>query len=190
MSSISEKNAIRSDIRARREALWQEAARADAASTAICDRLLFLDEIAKANSWFIYASAGGEVATLDLIKVLLERGSTVALPLVTGPGTMIARQIKSLAELRANNCGILAPPPGDPISTAIDVCICPGIAFSEEGDRLGTGKGYYDRFLASHHCGLVVGLAFDRQIVPQLPREPHDRQMDLVVTETRVIRRQ
>jgi 5-formyltetrahydrofolate cyclo-ligase len=63
----------------------------------------------------------------------------------------------------------------------------PGVAFSQDGLRLGRGGGYYDATLRGLDAVARVGLAFDVQIVPTLPREPHDAPMDAVVTETRLL---
>lgn len=170
---------------------WQQQSPLEfaAASTAIINRLLNLSDVVEAKTWFVYVSTASEVATHGLLRMLLERRYTVVVPRMVGAGQMIARQIHSLDELRLGARGILEPPAGEPLHRLIDVCVCPGLAFSEHCDRLGWGPGYYDRFLATQQCLLTVGLAFERQIIPQLPCEAHDRRMDIVITEKRVIRR-
>jgi 5-formyltetrahydrofolate cyclo-ligase len=72
--------------------------------------------------------------------------------------------------------------PADPRS--IDVVIVPGLAFTASGERLGQGGGWYDRFLAEtrEDC-TVIGVAFAEQIVDEIPCEPHDRRVDVVVTD-------
>lgn len=188
---MKSKPEIRAHVRQVRDR-WQQASPADfaAASTVVVSRLLGLSDVVEAKTWFVYVSTASEVATHDLICALLERRYTVAVPLMLGAGQMIARQIHSLQELRLGARGILEPVRGDPWHGLIDVCVCPGMAFSEHGDRLGWGPGFYDRFLATHQVGLTVGLAFECQIVSQIPREWHDHRMDLVLTERRIIRRQ
>lgn len=73
-------------------------------------------------------------------------------------------------------------PPPDP--ALLDVVIVPGIAFTRRGDRLGQGGGWYDRFLSEvrPECA-TVGVGFAPQVVDELPVEPHDVRVDLVVTE-------
>jgi 5-formyltetrahydrofolate cyclo-ligase len=67
--------------------------------------------------------------------------------------------------------------------------VVPGIAYDESGNRLGRGKGYYDRFLASPGLrAMLCALAFECQIVAQVPALPHDRRVQLIVTEDRVLR--
>lgn len=178
------KQKIRADHRAKRNALPRHAV--VEMSQSIAARLLASDAVRGAKNWFIYVSCAGEVDTRETIRTLLERHHTVAVPLVVGE-QIIPRPIRSLDELHLGTFGILEPPHGEPFSGPFDVCVCPGVAFDERGDRLGTGRGYYDRYLAAHRAPLVVGLAFDWQIVPQLPAEAYDQKMDLIITERRTI---
>lgn len=73
-------------------------------------------------------------------------------------------------------------PPPDP--ELVDVVIVPGIAFTASGDRLGQGGGWYDRFLTRIRpdC-MTIGVGFEPQLVDSIPTEPHDRRLDLVVTD-------
>lgn len=72
----------------------------------------------------------------------------------------------------------------------LDLILVPGLAFDSNGGRLGRGAGFYDRFFQkTRNDVLLIGLAFDEQIVDSVPREPHDRLMDLVLTPTRIIER-
>ncbi|NBV23729.1 MAG: 5-formyltetrahydrofolate cyclo-ligase [Proteobacteria bacterium] len=68
----------------------------------------------------------------------------------------------------------------------LDLALVPGLGFDARGHRLGRGKGYYDRLLAGF-SGVKVGVAFDFQVVPEVPVEPHDIALDAVVTPTRWI---
>ena len=70
----------------------------------------------------------------------------------------------------------------------IDLAIIPGIAFDERGGRIGHGTGFYDKFIPSLEVTTrKVALAFECQIVPQIPMEPHDRYIDIIITEKRII---
>ena len=73
----------------------------------------------------------------------------------------------------------------------LEVVVVPGLAFDRAGRRLGQGKGYYDRLLSdvSDNC-LIVGLAFDVQMVERVPAEAHDVALDVIVTESDVIETQ
>ncbi len=70
----------------------------------------------------------------------------------------------------------------------IDVIIVPAVAYDEDGYRLGYGGGFYDRFLEKlRYDTVTIGIAFDLQIFNSIPKEPHDAQLDYIITETRVI---
>lgn len=95
-----------------------------------------------------------------------------------------------IAGCRAAGCAVVLPedvPPPD--ARLIDVIVVPGLAFTVDGRRLGQGGGWYDRFLPGlrDHCPMI-GVAFEVQIVDELPTEPHDVTLDVVVTEHRVCR--
>src|SRR4029077_17861560 len=96
-------------------------------------QLLELQAIRGMNIWFTYVSHRSEVATHDLINTLLQHGDTVTVPRIVSPEKMIAQQIRTFDELRLDEFGILAPPAGEPYEGFMQVCICPGIAFTESG---------------------------------------------------------
>lgn len=79
-------------------------------------------------------------------------------------------------------------PPPDP--DVVDVVVVPGVAFTPAGDRLGQGGGWYDRFLPRlrREC-VTIGVGFAPQLVDDLPTEPHDVRLDLVVTDAGIARR-
>ena len=91
--------------------------------------------------------------------------------------------------------GVLEPEAGEPLALGKEgdstmVLIVPGIAFDERGGRLGRGGAHYDRFLreARGHGRIVaIAMAFDLQVVAEVPREAHDEPVDTIVTEARVI---
>ena len=73
-------------------------------------------------------------------------------------------------------------------ATEIDLVVVPGVAFDAAGRRLGRGRGHYDATLAGLPAGAArIGLAFELQLVPEIPEEPHDVRLDAVVTEARVL---
>jgi 5-formyltetrahydrofolate cyclo-ligase len=179
------KTEIRREVRAKRNSL--SAAKREAGTERILAELVSLEAVRDARTWFVYVSAGSEVGTQALIRSLLARDDTVLVPRIVGPDAMIPRQIRDWQDLQLGEFGILAPPQGEPHLGNIDVCVCPGVAFTEHCERLGAGRGFYDRYLAAHPPRLTIGLAFECQLVPQLPLEIHDRRMDYVITEKRMI---
>ena len=78
-------------------------------------------------------------------------------------------------------------PPMDNPEVDPDVLLIPGRAFNDKGDRLGRGKGFFDKYLAGFK-GIKIGICFDFQIFENIPLEPHDRPMDYVVTEKRILK--
>lgn len=180
----------KTDLRARmaraRDALSPE--EAAALSEEAVRRLLGLPEVRRARSVFTYVASGREVDTRPLIRALLGAGKVVSVPLVFGKGRMEARRIRSLEELEPGRFGILAPPRSSPLEPSPEVTVCPGLAFTERGDRLGRGGAYYDAFLAEHPSTFACGLAYEFQVVEEIPREASDRPLAAVVTERRTIR--
>jgi 5-formyltetrahydrofolate cyclo-ligase len=70
----------------------------------------------------------------------------------------------------------------------VDIAIIPGLAFDEKGGRIGSGKGYYDRLIPELPTTTrKVALAFEEQIIPQVPSESHDKHVDIIITDKRII---
>jgi 5-formyltetrahydrofolate cyclo-ligase len=69
----------------------------------------------------------------------------------------------------------------------MDLLIIPGIAFDLQGNRIGYGKGYYDRFLSTRKVSYIMGLAFENQIIKKIPTTENDIPVDVLVTENRII---
>jgi 5-formyltetrahydrofolate cyclo-ligase len=158
------------------------------ASKQIRERLFVLHEFGVADAFFVYVSYLTEVATHDLIRRLLADGKTVAVPKLLGTGQMVAVQIGGFDELKESEHGILQPEGERPYRGPIEVCVTPGLAFTDRGERLGYGRAHYDRFLARYKKTLCFALAFECQIAEHIPTESHDRAMDFVVTQSRAIR--
>jgi 5-formyltetrahydrofolate cyclo-ligase len=70
----------------------------------------------------------------------------------------------------------------------MDLLIIPGIAFDLQGNRIGYGKGYYDRFLFSRKAKCIIGLAYEIQIINEIPNNDHDIPVNIIITEKRTIR--
>lgn len=181
----------RKQVLAKRDQL--QAAERHEKSRAIEEKLWRLFEMENWKTLFVYVSFRSEVETLGLIQRCLEHGLRVAVPLVDhSNSTMIPLQVNDPD--RDLKPGYYSIPEPDPLKASridgkeIDAVILPGSVFDTEGGRLGYGGGYYDRFLvndAPQACR--IGLAFELQIVPVVPLEPHDQRLDYLVTEKRII---
>ncbi|MFT4293884.1 MAG: 5-formyltetrahydrofolate cyclo-ligase [Micropruina sp.] len=146
----------------------------------------------------VYASAGGEPDTWALIEALYADRRTLLLPLLgRRPDGSVRREpdwalYTGPEQVRPGFAGILEPvgPALGPTGLARASLIwCAGLAATPGGDRLGTGGGWYDRALGFAHADAVVGVLLrDAEVLPQLPVESFDRRVDLIVTESRILR--
>jgi 5-formyltetrahydrofolate cyclo-ligase len=157
-------------------------------SQAIQQKLASLEEIQTAHSIFLFISYGNEVHTHDLLKYFLKQGKTLAVPKILPEKTMIAVQFSQWEDLIPGELGILTPSGNTPYSGDFDVVITPGLGFTLQGHRIGYGRGYYDKWFASHNARNKIAIAFEAQLVDELPTDETDVPVVIVVTEERVIR--
>ncbi|HHZ12396.1 MAG: 5-formyltetrahydrofolate cyclo-ligase [Caldicoprobacterales bacterium] len=144
------------------------------------------------QNFMSYVNIGKEVNTRNIIECLLLDGKKVSVPIcVTETTRLIASQIYDLAELAPSHFGLLEPIAEfvrqvDP--KEIEVVLVPGLAFDRRGNRLGYGKGYYDRFLIKlSPRALKIGLAYSFQIIDEVPIDDFDIPLDIIVTEREII---
>jgi 5-formyltetrahydrofolate cyclo-ligase len=182
------KREIRRSVLAARDAL-READRV-ARSAAILDRSLALPELERARTVMLYWSFGSEVATGPLIGRLRDLGTIIVLPRIRGPQDLEAVAFEPGDPLRETSFGAREPAEGAVVDPgSIDVVVPPGVAFDRSGRRVGYGGGFYDRFLPMLGPGVPrIALAFDVQLVDELPAGGFDVPVDVVVTESRVLR--
>lgn len=135
----------------------------------------------KAKTILAYHSLPDEVFTHDFIKKH-SKTKTILLPKVIGDGEMEIRRYRGESDLRQGAYGIMEPC-GELFTDydQIDLAIIPGMAFDREGNRLGRGKGYYDRFLARVRNIYKVGICFPFQLIEEVPTEGNDIPMDEVM---------
>lgn len=196
-SFITRKEELRQSVRSARVALTDRTER----SQRILDQLERSEPWQKCRAPLVYLSSGSEVMTWPLVeKVLIEPEHAAGcirkliVPWCDGDELRLF-WLQSLDELSAGSFGIPEPRPewrtqpdrcGNPAE--IDLVVLPGLAFDVRGNRLGQGRGYFDRLLAELKPGVIkVGLAFEVQMVEAVPVEKHDLSVDLVVTESRMI---
>jgi 5-formyltetrahydrofolate cyclo-ligase len=153
-----------------------------AASAAVVERLVSLPVFEAADVVLLYAALGAEIDPDALAAAAWQRGKEVRRP--------------ASAELPPSWTTVAAPPgvtvgSGAGPNGSRTLVVVPGVAFDATGRRLGRGRGYYDRALAElRRAGAVtaVGVAYELQLVPELPHEPWDEPVDVIVTERRVLR--
>jgi len=160
-------------------------------SEKIIDRLVGLSEYSNAKTILVYVSMDEEVGTREFIPRAILDGKRVVVPAVSpDERTMTLHEIKKIGELGPGYRGICEPKNrGVCIGyEEIDLAIAPGLAFDSKGNRLGRGKGMFDKLFTKLKCQKVA-LAFDFQVVEEVPVDEHDKTVDAVITEKRVITR-
>jgi len=164
-----------------------------AKSYKIQERLFRLPEFARAKTILFYVSTRDEVKTESMIKKALEYGKRGVVPISNlKERTLNLSEIKDFdSELEPGAFNILEPKERflrPVLPEEIDLVIVPGVAFDEKGNRIGYGMGFYDRFLRGIRKYIpVIGLAYELQIVDDIPVHDKDVTMDKIVTEKGII---
>ncbi len=142
----------------------------------------------------LYLSFASEVVTQDIVEDLLKQKKHVYIPLtVPKSREMIVSKLKDPEkDLEEGNFGVLEPRKGAvrPTDTNIlDLIIVPGLLFDKRGYRIGYGGGYYDRFLPKLSPKTTsLSLAFDFQILEEIPNDPHDYPVQYIISEKQFIK--
>ncbi len=154
-------------------------------SLSILENLKKLNIIEKAKVVGLYSSFNGEVETEEIFSYLKKSGVMVVYPKVIGKNVMKFYNVRDLSDLVKGAYGILEPTCQE--ETEPDVVITPGLAFSEECDRLGYGGGYYDRYLVGKNI-LKIGLCY-QDLITNIETDEYDIKMDYVITEEKIYKK-
>lgn len=172
---MNKKDEIREEIKTKREAL--DPVKKEKLDKLIFEKILGIPDYQKAKTVLVYMAFKNEVDIVELI-----RDKQIVLPRVDGERLELYR-IESLDDLEEGAFGILEPKktckkinPDE-----IDIAFIPGVAFDKKGHRIGFGKGFYDRLNKKLKCQ-KIGIAYDFQIVEEIPFECHDVPVDLLIT--------
>jgi 5-formyltetrahydrofolate cyclo-ligase len=183
------KRAARARARSARDCLDRPICKEASAEAAL--NLMGLTELASVGVILAYAALPAEIDPLQGVSALRRRGAKIAYPRIESPGILGIHIVDHELDLVAGPFGLAQPRTQAPRANLylIDAVLVPGVAFDVRGMRLGYGGGYYDRLLPCLRpdC-LRIGVAFDEQILAEIPVEEHDEIVDLIVTQTRVIR--
>ena len=184
-----QKSRLRREIRARVAQLTTP--QFDLGSSQACELLLMQEVWNAAKTILFYAPMRDELDVWPLTERAIEIGKTVLLPrFIADTGVygvfQIADPIRDCAPGKFSVREPSANCPSFPLNR-LDFMLVPGVGFDTAGHRLGRGGGHYDRLLVSV-SGIKCGVAFDEQVVHQIPAEPHDIQMNFVLTPTRWIK--
>ena len=150
--------------------------------------LLEFNKVAQSKKIGLYFQRGNEVRTKEIIEEFLELKKKIFLPRIV-ENKIVMKQIESLKDLEKGSFGLIEPKnkcteidPND-----LEVIIIPCVSFDKDGNRLGSGNGYYDRFLSRCKTTKII-LAYDFQISKKIPSEEHDIKADWIITEKRLIK--
>lgn len=178
-----EKKRMRELLRQRRRIMTKEQVAAE--SALVLEQLEQMPCFQQAKSVLIYYPTHNEVDLLPLIKKY-KREKTFLFPVVRGR-KMLACPYEGNAKMHRGKYRI-PEPTTDPYQLPIDLILAPGVAFDEKGNRLGQGGGYYDRFLAKcNKNATLVGVAYEFQMVDQVPIGRYDKPMHYVVYRGNVV---
>lgn len=185
-----DKNLIRKEILTKRKALTAEWI--DSFERSVFSRFISSEAFLSSKVIMLYMDFRNEVPTKLMIEATIKAGKKLILPLTDSNFHIIPYEIpvgeKEITEVTiekyfiTSSLGIREPnpslcPKADPLT--IDFIIVPGVAFDQEGNRLGYGKGCYDRFLPKlNPNALKLGLAYDFQILKNIPHEQTDIKLD------------
>ena len=175
---------IRSEVRKKRKAV--SGIQVAEMSLRICEKIVALPEYIRAKRVLCYAAMPDEVQTKGILWAIAHSGRELYLPVVRKGGGMDAVRVTEDTVMKPDPMGVEAPVSDDILPPeALDLVLVPGIAFDRAGNRLGFGKGYFDRFLTRCRCPMV-GLAYELQLVDAIQATPHDVPMSKIVTESAV----
>lgn len=157
-------------------------AQLDELSQTITARLLAHPRLRAANTVLLYYSLPDEVNTHTIIDRLIAAGKQILLPVVIDDENLEVRHYRGPQDLREGDFHILEPI-GEPFTAyrQIDLIVVPGVGFDASGNRLGRGKGYYDRLLRQMPTVYKLGMCFDFQKIEAVPTDQHDICMDEIL---------
>lgn len=184
------KKSIRKEIIARRNSLTSEAVIEK--SAAIQRKVLELPVYRESKTIGFYASFNNEVSTAIIFEKAVEDGKKVLFPCIRKADKELAfLHVRGWEELESGPFGIMAPfireGEGDCLSEA-DLLLIPGVSYDVKGGRIGYGGGFYDRTLYKlAKLPFIVALAYEFQVLDEVPVLNHDIRVDVIVTEKRLI---
>ena len=198
ITSQMEFDQSKEDLRARMKKVRQDIpADVRAQEDETLTKIILGTELYESSEFILsYVSFGTEADTRALIRRAIRDGKRVYVPYVfPKSGAMDFFLCEDLGKLRRNRLGIPEPEPDPaklfPYTTHISLdsaencmVLVPGLAFDARLGRIGYGGGYYDRFLGSFRKKMAVGMAYNEQLVDEVPMGPDDIRLDLVVTPT------
>lgn len=153
-------------------------------SEPLIQKVLSHPRMGDAKVVMLYNSLGDEVYTHKLIRLLSERGKRILLPVVIGDTEMEVRELSENTDFEESSYGIMEPK-GKAFTNfdEITFALVPGMGFDKDYNRLGRGKGYYDRFLPLLTKAYKVGICFPFQVLDKVPTDEFDKKVDELICD-------
>ena len=184
------KSDIRKDILSKRNSLSESEIINN--SKIISIRVIATKEYQSSKSIGAYYPIGSEVKTFEIIKHSIDNKKDIGLPRVIDSTNIeffkIIEDSFEKIKFTKGKYGIFENTMSNTRIDQMDLLIIPGIAFDLQGNRLGYGKGYYDRLLSSRKAKYIIGLAYEDQLINEIPNNDHDIPVNIIITEKRTIR--
>lgn len=179
---------LKKDLRKEYRILRKEILNREDKEKLIIDSLVSSDFFRNADCIFLYCAYDGEINTEAVSQEAERLSIKTAYPFCVDRDGTMEFYFSLQSELKKGMYGIYEPD-RDRCEKAVfsnkSLCIVPGVAFGRNGERLGFGKGYYDRFLESFN-GITVGLSFEECLSDSIPMEEHDKKIDYLITDKKI----
>lgn len=179
-----QKAGLRAEYRRKRNGLTE--AQALERSNRICRRLLTLPCFLQAKTVYFYYPLGKEVSLLPAAEAALAMGKRIGFPKTEGTYIRFYRT-RSLEAFQEGRFHVMEPAGSELLTDPAPLILTPGLVFDEKRNRMGYGKGYYDRYGAEFPGALRIGIAYELQMTERIPVAACDVPMDGILTEARMI---
>ncbi|MBQ9715289.1 MAG: 5-formyltetrahydrofolate cyclo-ligase [Clostridia bacterium] len=181
---MTDKKQLKKDVLAKRDALDQRQEK----SAVICKKIVDSNVFKNAKVVFAFLSFGSEVDTKIIVDACFLQGKKLCVPVCKKDGIMDAVAVENMSDMVYNKFGIAEPADVTKVvdKTDIDLVVVPGSVFDKNLNRMGYGKGFYDRYFVGTRAKRVA-LAFDCQIVDEVPVDVYDVKMHCIVTEKQIL---
>ncbi len=178
-----DKKELRKEMRQRKAAMTAEQKIAE--SDSVWQHIEQLSCFQQAHHILLYHSLPDELITHNTIERWATQGKEIYLPVVVGDD-LVVRHYNHEA-MQQGEFNIMEPTGNNVDTNLLQLIIVPGVAFDNNGNRLGRGKGYYDRLL-SRTSTTCIGVCYNCQLIDSIPTEPHDHIMQYIVTPQGVVK--
>jgi 5-formyltetrahydrofolate cyclo-ligase len=183
LSVSIKKAALRKHLLEKRDAISAEFR--NISSKKIHENLKQINSYTNSQNIGCYFPIGSEVDTNNIMLEILKQNKNMLLPKIVN-SNMEFYVIPNLEKLEKGKFDIMEPKDNCEKAENIDCILVPTVGISKNGDRLGYGRGYYDKFLSSSNA-IKISLTYSNQIVKSVPSELHDIKIDLIITEDEII---